>query len=78
MQRWLIPFLGRRAFPLQLSLFEIEQFFSFSCRGTASDPDLPWRTQSLGLRIVGGFSQDDRLSIEFRARAASLGPEPSG
>jgi hypothetical protein len=30
MKRWQIPFLGRRTFPRRLSLFEIEQFFSFS------------------------------------------------
>ena len=30
MQRWQIPFLGRRSLPRQLSLFEIKQFFSFN------------------------------------------------
>ncbi|MFN2255977.1 MAG: DUF4158 domain-containing protein [Candidatus Promineifilaceae bacterium] len=55
MQRWQIPFLGRRAFPRQLSLFEIEQFFSFSAEELQAIRSRRGALNRLGCALQVGF-----------------------
>lgn len=55
MQRWQIPFLGRRTFPRQLSRFEIEQFFSFSPEELRAIRTRRGALNRLGVALQVGF-----------------------
>jgi hypothetical protein len=55
MQRWQIPFLGRRSLPRQLSLFEIEQFFSFNAEELRAILTRRGALNRLGCALQVGF-----------------------
>jgi hypothetical protein len=55
MQRWQIPFLGRRLLPRQLSLFEIEQFFSFNAEEFRAILTRQGALNRLGCALQVGF-----------------------
>ena len=55
MQRWQLPFLGRRSLPHQLSLFEIEQFFCFSAEELRAIRTRRGALNRLGCALQVGF-----------------------
>jgi hypothetical protein len=54
-QRWQIPFLGRSSIPRQLSLFEIEQFFSLTSEELRAIRTRRGSLNRLGVALQVGF-----------------------